>query len=146
MKPIHLAFAAGLALTAVSAVAGGPPAMIDVYKSAQCGCCEKWVEHLRENGFLVRAHNVGDVPGERRRLGMPDALGSCHTAKIGAYVIEGHVPAQDIARLLARQPDALGLAVPAMPPGSPGMESARPVPYDTLLVERNGKTRVFASH
>lgn len=77
---------------------------------------------------------------------MPDRLGSCHSAKVGGYAIEGHVPAADIRRLLKEKPNALGLAVPSMPPGSPGMESSRPIPYDTLLVARDGTTRVFASH
>lgn len=125
---------------------GQSGAQVEVFKSPTCGCCGKWVEHLRENGFAVQAHDVGDVPGERRRLGMPERFGSCHTAKVGGYLIEGHVPAADIARLLKEKPKALGLAVPSMPPGSPGMESPRPIPYQTLLVGADGSSRVFASH
>lgn len=119
---------------------------VDVFKSASCACCEKWVEHLRQNGFQVKTHDVDDVPGARKKLGMPDRLGACHTAKVGNYVIEGHVPAADIERLLREKPKAIGLAVPSMPPGSPGMETTRPVPYATLLVQADGSTRVFASH
>ena len=120
--------------------------MVDVYKSPHCGCCGKWVEHLRQAGFAVRTHDVNDVPAARQRLGMPERLGSCHTAKVAGYVVEGHVPAADIQRLLKEKPPALGLAVPSMPPGSPGMESPKPMPYNTLLVQANGSTQVFAKH
>jgi hypothetical protein len=120
--------------------------VVDVFKSPYCGCCGKWVEHLRQSGFEVKAHDVEDVPAVRQKLGMPDRLGSCHTAKIGGYVVEGHVPAADIQRLLKEKPKALGLSVPSMPPGSPGMESSKPIPYQTLLVQSDGSTRVFAQH
>ena len=120
--------------------------IVDVYKSPYCGCCEKWVEHLQQNGFKVRTHDVEDVPGTRRALGMPEGYASCHTARVGGYLIEGHVPAADVRRLLREKPVAIGLAVPAMPPGSPGMESQQPVPYDTLLVQAGGRHRVFARH
>lgn len=120
--------------------------VVEVFKSPYCGCCGKWVEHLQQNGFKVNAHDVEDVPAVRQKLGMPDRLGSCHTAKIGGYVVEGHVPAADIQRLLKEKPKALGLSVPSMPPGSPGMESSKPIPYQTLLVQSDGSTRVFAQH
>ncbi|TXT26877.1 MAG: hypothetical protein FD131_4004 [Rhodocyclaceae bacterium] len=120
--------------------------MVDVYKSPSCGCCGKWIDHLKDAGFEVRAHNVMDVPAARKQLRMPDRLGSCHTAKVGGYVVEGHVPAADIQRLLREKPKALGIAVPSMPPGSPGMESPKPVPYNTLLVQASGETTVFAKH
>lgn len=119
---------------------------VEVYKSATCGCCSAWMEHLRKNGFEVVGHDVDDVPAARKKLGMPEQFGSCHSAKVGAYVIEGHVPAADIRRLLKQKPQALGLAVPSMPPGSPGMESSKPVPYETLLVQSNGSATVFARH
>lgn len=119
---------------------------VEVFRSPSCGCCGKWVEHLRQNGFQVQTHDVSNIPATRKQLGMPDQLGSCHTARIGGYVVEGHVPASDIRRLLKDKPKALGLAVPSMPPGSPGMESARPVPYQTLLVQTDGTSKLFAQH
>ena len=121
-----------------------PP--IDLYKSASCGCCGKWADHMRSSGFKVVAHDVDDVPAARKKLGMPEQFGSCHSAKIGNYVIEGHVPAADVQRLLKEKPKALGLAVPAMPPGSPGMDIPNSPPYETLLVQADGSTRVFAKH
>lgn len=133
---------------ALSKVEGSGQALpvVEVYKSAQCGCCKLWAEHLQKNGFEVILHNVDDVPAARKKLGMPNKFGSCHTAKAGQYLVEGHVPAADIKRLLKERPKAIGLAVPAMPPGSPGMESDHPVPYETLLVGMNGKAKVFARH
>lgn len=128
-----------------SALAQAAP-LVEVFKNPYCGCCEAWIQHLKQNGFEVQAHDVGDVPAARRQLGIPEQFGSCHTAKVGGYVVEGHVPAADIQRLLKEKPKALGLAVPSMPPGSPGMESAKPVPYDTMLVQKDGSARVFARH
>ena len=119
---------------------------VEVYKSPQCGCCKFWAEHLQKNGFTVILHDVNDIPATRKKLGMPNQYGSCHTAKVGQYLVEGHVPAADIKKLLEKKPKAIGLAVPAMPPGSPGMESDNPVPYDTLLVGKDGKAKVFARH
>ena len=120
--------------------------VIEVYKNEGCGCCEKWVEHLQKNGFAVKAHNVPDVGAYRARSGIPEHLSACHTARVGGYAIEGHVPASEIKRLLAQRPKAKGLAVPGMPAGSPGMESDRPQPYDVLLVQRDGTTAVFQSY
>lgn len=119
---------------------------VEVFKSPYCGCCEKWIEHMQKNGFKVNSHNVNDVPAARKSLGMPDRVGSCHTAKVGGYLIEGHVPAADIQRLLKEKPRAVGLAAPGMPQGSPGMETATHVPYETLLVQADGSTTVFAKH
>ena len=144
-KPITIL----LTLFALGAAANLPASAadaVDVYKSPYCGCCEKWVEHLQQAGFAVRTHDVNDVPAARQRLGMPERLGSCHTAKVAGYVVGGHVPAADIQRLLKEKPKAIGLAVPSMPPGSPGMESPKPVPYNTLLVQAGGATTVFAKH
>lgn len=146
MAPRPYRFLLASLLLASTAAWSAMPVSIEVFKSPYCGCCEGWVKHLRQNGFAVQVHDVGDVPAARKKLGMPDELGSCHTAKVGNYVVEGHVPAADIQRLLKERPKALGLAVPSMPPGSPGMESPKPVPFDTLLVQQDGGTRVFAHH
>ncbi|MCR6665676.1 MAG: DUF411 domain-containing protein [Methyloversatilis sp.] len=121
-----------------------PP--VEVFKSPTCGCCSKWVEHLRSNGFTVNAHDVSDVNTERKRLGMPERYSSCHTASVGGYVVEGHVPAADIQRLLKEKPKAIGISVPSMPLGSPGMESPRPVSYETLLVGKDERHKVYARH
>ena len=121
-------------------------ATLVVTKSAACGCCEHWVEHMKKAGFVVQVRDVDDVTPTALRLGVPDSLRSCHTAQVAGYVIEGHVPAADVKRLLATKPKALGLAVPGMVAGSPGMEQGdRKDPYQVLLFDRAGKTRVFAS-
>jgi hypothetical protein len=117
--------------------------VIDVYKSASCGCCGAWIEHLQKNGFTVRAHDVANAPAYRAKFGIPDELGSCHTGMIDGYAIEGHVPARDIKRLLAQRPKAVGLAVPGMPQGSPGMETGQSDPYDVVLVQANGRHLVY---
>lgn len=131
---------------ATSGGSGQALPVVEVYKSAQCGCCKAWAEHLQKNGFTVILHDVGDVPAARKKLGMPSQYGSCHTAKAGQYLVEGHVPAADIKRLFKERPKAIGLAVPSMPPGSPGMESEHPVPYETLLIGKDGKASVYARH
>jgi len=141
--PILLTF---LALGSGGALAQQAQQTIDVYKSPYCSCCGKWVEHVTKAGFTVKTHEVDDVPGTRKKLGMPEKLGSCHTAKIGNYLLEGHVPAEDIKRMLAEKPKALGLAVPGMPPGAPGMDIPNSSSYNTLLVQNDGGTRVFAKH
>lgn len=115
--------------------------IVEVYKSATCGCCKEWVRHMRDNGFDVRAHDVADPAAHRAKAGVPDALGSCHTALVDGYALEGHVPASEVKRLLAERPKARGLAVPGMPVGSPGMEvGARVDPYAVLLIGPDGKT------
>lgn len=134
------ALAAALS-TPMFAVAAAP--VIDVFKSESCGCCSAWVDHLKANGFAPRVVNVENPSDYRERGGIPDKLGSCHTGMVQGYAIEGHVPASDIKRLLAQKPKAKGLAVPAMPLGSPGMEGPRKDPYDVLLVQANGSTKVF---
>jgi hypothetical protein len=122
-------------------------AEVTVYKDPYCGCCNKWVEHLKAAGFAVTAHDAEDMSRIKTEAGVPAALESCHTAKVGGYVIEGHVPADDIKRLLAERPDAVGLAVPGMPIGSPGMEQGDTrEPYDVILFRKDGTTTVFASH
>ena len=138
-----LAFAAVAALTPGTAAAA---TRIEVYKSSSCGCCGKWVEHLRLNRFDVTVHEVDDPAVYRARAGIPSAFASCHTALVDGYSVEGHVPAQDIRSLLKNRPNALGLAVPGMPKGSPGMEAARRDAYDVLLVQKDGTSRVYHSY
>lgn len=118
---------------------------VDVYKSPYCGCCGQWVEHMKAAGFDVRVHETNDLSAKRKELGMPESVASCHTAQVGNYAIEGHVPAGDVKRLLAQKPQVRGIAVPAMPSGAPGMNGT-PTPYETLLVNADGSTRVFARH
>lgn len=118
-------------------------ATIDVYKSATCGCCEDWITHLRKNGFTVNAHDVANPSDYREKFGMPRELGSCHTGMVQGYALEGHVPAADVKRLLAERPKAIGLAVPSMPMGSPGMEGPRADAYDVFLVQANGRRSVY---
>ena len=124
----------------------GNAVLVDVWKSPSCGCCKDWVTHLESNGFKVRTHDDGNT-AVRQRLGMPARLGSCHTASVGAYAIEGHVPAREIQRLLKDRPAAIGLAVPAMPIGSPGMDGPaygqRKDPFDVLLVAKDGSTTTY---
>ncbi len=133
-----------LAPLASGAVAATPT--IEVWKSPSCGCCAEWVKRLQASGFTVKVNETGN-DAARARLGVPTKLGSCHTAQVGGYALEGHVPAADIKRLLAEKPNAVGLAVPGMPIGSPGMEMGNQRdPYDVLLIERGGSTRVFQSH
>ena len=143
-------------LLALAAAAGAGPSRaapsprVEVWKSPSCGCCKEWVKHLQTNGFEVLAHDVDGPADMRAKLGMPDTYGSCHTARVGGpggYLLEGHVPAREVRRLLAEKPKAIGLAVPAMPVGSPGMEMGdRRDPYDVLLVTTDGRARVFQSY
>ena len=119
---------------------------ITVYKSPTCGCCTKWVSHLQKNGFEVEAINRQDMNEIKTGAGIPRQLASCHTAKIGGYVIEGHVPAGDIKRLLKERPDVSGLTVPGMPMGSPGMEGHRQDKYDVLTFTESGETRIYSRY
>ena len=135
--------AVGLAAAGRATIAG---TVVDVYKSPTCGCCGKWVEHLRGNGFTVKVNEVKDVDAFRARAGVPAALASCHTALIGGYVVEGHVPAADIHKLLAERPKAFGLAVPGMPQGAPGMDSPHAPGYEVLLFQADGATGVYHSY
>jgi len=120
-----------------------PP--VTVYKSPTCGCCGEWVKHMQASGFRVETREVADVTPIRRKYGVPDELSSCHTAIVGGYAIEGHVPAADIKRLLRERTKAKGLAVPGMVAGSPGMEQGPPQPYATIVFDERGST-VFAQH
>lgn len=123
----------------------GAPEMV-VYRSPTCGCCLGWVEHVREAGFRVRVEDRTDLAPVKAELGVPVDLASCHTARIDGYVIEGHVPAADVRRLLAEQPEVKGLAVPGMPVGSPGMEGPDPEPYAVVAFDGEGGREVFARH
>jgi hypothetical protein len=135
-------------LPAIAATDPGRATKVEMWKEKSCGCCGDWVRHLEANGFAVATHDTGNAT-MRARLGLPAELGSCHTALAGGYVIEGHVPAADIRRLLRERPQALGLAVPGMPIGSPGMDGpvyqGRKDPYDVLLVARDGRASVYRS-
>lgn len=134
------------AFAPLAALAAAPPT-VQVFKSKACGCCGAWVEHMRSAGFMVTVNDVDDTTAARQRLGMPDRFGSCHTATVGGYVLEGHVPAAEVKRLLATKPKAIGLAVPSMPPGSPGMEMAgRKDPYQVLLVDLSGRASSYANY
>lgn len=136
---------APLALIACAQAASAT--VVELTKSPWCGCCTAWVEHLREAGFTVRVVEVDDVTPIARQLGVPDTLRSCHTAKVEGYAIEGHVPAQDVQRLIEQKPVAIGLAVPGMPLGSPGMEHpGRSDTYQVVLISSTGKHTVFATH
>jgi hypothetical protein len=117
---------------------------VSVYKDPNCGCCGAWAEHMRRNGFRVATYDVNDLDAIKRKQRVPAALASCHTAVVAGYALEGHVPAEAVRRLLAQRPaGVIGLAVPGMPLGSPGMESATRQRYDVLAFDAKGTSRVF---
>ena len=117
---------------------------IVVYKSPTCGCCSKWVKHMEEAGFSVNVENRQDLTPIKREFGVPGRMQSCHTARVGDYIVEGHVPADLVERMLRENPDIKGLAVPGMPMGSPGMEGPRKDAYDVLALGNDGRVRVYA--
>jgi len=119
---------------------------VTVYKSPTCGCCSKWVKHLESNGFVVEAKNTSKLDSIKRELGIEPQFQSCHTAKIGNYVVEGHVPAADIKKMLTEKPDIDGLSVPGMPMGSPGMEGSRKDNYNVLAIKKDSSPTVYNSH
>lgn len=137
----------GLLALALSSIAASAQE-IEVHLSPSCGCCKAWVKHLQQAGFTPRVIESRDMAATKRALKVPDKVHSCHTGVVGGYIIEGHVPASDIVRLLKDKPKALGLAVPDMPVGSPGMEVAgvAPEPFETLLVGPDGRTSVYGKH
>ncbi len=139
-----LALAAAITQVPVSRAQTAAP-MVTVYKSPTCGCCSKWIEHMRSNGFEVKSTDVEDVSSIKTANGVPPEAGSCHTALVGGYVLEGHVPADSVKRLLSEKPKVAGLAVPGMPIGSPGMEvpSGQVQRYDVVSFTRGGPTTVF---
>lgn len=139
--------AALAALAALPTLADTPLPVVQVFKSPKCGCCGAWTEHMKSAGFAVRVAEVNNAAVERKRLGMPERFGSCHTASVGGYVLEGHVPAAEVKRLLATKPKAIGLAAPGMPPASPGMDTpGRKDPYQVLLVDAAGQSSVYATY
>jgi hypothetical protein len=119
---------------------------ITVYRDPNCGCCSKWIEHLIKHGFAVTDRKSDEMSEIKRGLGVPEKLESCHTGVVNGYVIEGHVPAADIHRLLKEKAKVAGLAVPGMPMGSPGMEGPRTDRYDVVSFDKTGTTKVFAKH
>ncbi len=147
MKKSKYTLSTAIILTSIlsAGAAHAAATTVEVYKSATCKCCAKWVDHMRANGFTVNTHDVGNQ-GARDQAGISPTLGSCHTALVDGYAIEGHVPAQDVKRLLRERPRAIGLTAPGMPHGSPGMEGARSDPYDVLLIGKQGDTSVYSSH
>lgn len=134
------------ALAHVATAATTPTVVVN--KTPTCGCCAIWVKHLQAAGFTVQVHDLDNLGPIKERVGVPFGMGSCHTAEVDGYFVEGHVPAEDIKRLLREKPAAKGLTVPGMPAGSPGMEvaSGRVDRYEVLLVGKDGKTSVFATH
>ena len=137
----------GWALAQSATAPAGP--LVQVWKDPNCGCCKDWMAYLEKNGFTTQVFDTGNT-AVRARLGLPQKYGSCHTALVGGYVIEGHVPAREIQRLLKEKPQALGLSVPRLPVGSPGMDGpeygGRKDPYDVLLVAKDGSATVFQSY
>lgn len=136
-----------VAIGATTAVAQRQPT-VEVYKSPSCGCCANWVTHLQQHGFATRVTNVEDMTQIKTTHNVPGRLQSCHTGIVDGYVLEGHVPASDVQRLLKERPAVRGLAVPGMPIGSPGMEvpNMKPTPYNVMSFDRQGQVQVFSSH
>lgn len=152
MAQAHPTRRAALLLLAAGMSAACAPAAearaLTVHKTPTCGCCGAWADHMRAAGFVVTVVEHQDLSPVRARLGVPDEVASCHTAEVGGYAVEGHVPAADVIRLLAARPRAAGLSVPGMPLGSPGMEvpGRAPEAFETLLIGRDGRASVFARH
>jgi hypothetical protein len=141
----HFLASAAAMLAARRAILAEPPSVLTVYKDPSCGCCANWVKHMSSNGFVATVRDVSNMDEIKRTMGVPSALQSCHTAVLGKYVFEGHVPADLVKKYVASNPATLGLAVPGMPAGSPGMEVGKIVDhYDVIEFDRNGKTKVFA--
>lgn len=135
---------AGIGATPVAGAADTKPVAIKVYKTPECGCCKAWVKHLRDNGFQVETMDMPDLSLVKQKYGVKPALQSCHTGVVNGYVVEGHVPADVIRKLLRERPAVAGIAVPGMPIGSPGMEGASKQPYDVFTFDRAGRSRVYA--
>ena len=140
------------AVAAMSRAAAQKPAspgpLVDVYKDPTCGCCTNWVKHLQDNGFTTKVTEASNLADIKKQKGIPSQAQSCHTATVDGYVLEGHVPAADIRRLLKERPAVLGLAVPGMPIGSPGMEvpNVKAQAYNVVTFDKQGQVKVYASH
>ena len=145
--PLVLLLIVVLVLAGCSSTQAENPVVM-VYKSPTCGCCGKWADHLKANGFQVQLKDVEDIMAVKARYGVPNDLASCHTAIVDGYVVEGHVPAKEVQRLLSERPPIKGIAVPGMPVGSPGMEvpGAPPQPFNVVAFDEAGNTRVFAEY
>ena len=138
----------GLTVAAQQKPAATAAPKVTVYKTSSCGCCKLWVDHMKANGFDVQAMDVSsaDVRAVSKAAGLKDEDVSCHTAKIGNYTVEGHVPAADIKRMLQEKPAIAGLSAPGMPQGSPGMEQGAKEPYDVIAFKKDGTSTVYAKH
>ncbi|MGH8507312.1 MAG: DUF411 domain-containing protein [Gammaproteobacteria bacterium] len=143
MKTTKHVFSSGFALAIAVLPMATLAAEITVYKSAKCGCCKEWVEHMRQNGFEVTALDVGNLDEIKRKHAVPGHLASCHTSIVGGYVVEGHVPADAVKRLLSERPKVTGIAVPGMPMGSPGMEGDRKDSYEIMSFDPGGEAKVY---
>ncbi|MDH3740357.1 MAG: DUF411 domain-containing protein [Hyphomicrobiales bacterium] len=146
MRRLRMPIAAICLLGALAPAIADQLPLVTVWKSPSCGCCGNWVAHMEDAGFSVKVENTEELDSVKKLAGIPDELQSCHTATVGGYKIEGHVPAADIKRLLTERPTVNGLSVPGMPSGSPGMENGERDPYDVLAFTRDGKTTVFSTH
>ena len=161
MRYVHFSIVAIAVALAGCGQADRPPASLDVlpaasaaeqpqlvvYKNASCGCCKVWVEHMQKHGFTAKVTDVDNMSPIKERVGVPYGMGSCHTAEVGGYFIEGHVPAEQVVRLLKEKPKAKGLTVPGMPIGSPGIEQGDvKQPYEVHLVHNDGTTSVYAKY
>jgi len=148
---VYIANNGGVRLqTSLQASAQQKPAapLVEVFKSPTCGCCVNWVKHMQANGFIVRTTEMNDLTQVKKSRGVPDQVQSCHTAVVNGYVVEGHVPAADVQRLLKEKPEIAGIAVGGMPIGSPGMDfpGTKAQPYNVVSFDKNGATRVYAKH
>jgi hypothetical protein len=132
-------FATVASLLQPGTLVAGEKEVITVHKDPTCGCCSGWVEHLQKAGFATKVVDTRDLDAVKKRLGVPDDLAACHTAEVAGYVIEGHVPAPALSHFLAEKPNAIGLAVPGMPVGSPGMEGGKPEKYEVVLFGPDGR-------